>query len=241
MLAPGSLALGALAGGLSTLSPCVLPLLPILVGGAAAAHRWGAVALAAGVALSFVALGLFVATIGFAVGLDEERFRFAGAAIMIAIGALLLSGAAQRGLALAGGQLGSVAGPVAQWIAPEGWQGRFLLGLLLGVVWSPCVGPTLGAAATLAAQGRDLGQVALVMVVFGLGAAVPLLLIASLSREALLRWRGGLGATGRTGKIALGIVMLVLGLAIVTGLDHRIEAWLVGISPAWLTSLTTRY
>lgn len=241
MLAPGSLALGALAGGLSTLSPCVLPLLPILVSGAAAAHRWGAVALAVGVALSFVAIGLFVATIGFAIGLDEERFRLAGGAIMIVVGVLLLSGTAQRGLALVGGQLGSIAGPFTQWIAPEGWQGRFLLGLLLGVVWSPCAGPTLGAAATLAVQGRDLGEVALVMSVFGLGAAVPLILVATLSREALLRWRGGLGAVGRTGKIALGIVMLTLGLAILTGFDHRIEAALVDISPAWLTSLTTRY
>ena len=60
------------------LSPCVLPLLPIVLGTAASEHRLGPVALAAGLALSFVVIGIFVATIGFAIGLDGDVFRAAG-------------------------------------------------------------------------------------------------------------------------------------------------------------------
>ena len=73
----GGIGLALLAGILSTLSPCVLPLIPIVLGAALGRHRFGPVALAAGLALSFVAIGLFVATIGFAAGLGQEVFRAA--------------------------------------------------------------------------------------------------------------------------------------------------------------------
>ena len=76
----GTLGLAFLAGLLSILSPCVLPLLPIVLGAAASEHRLGPIALAAGVALSFVAIGLFIATIGFGLGLDGDVFRFVAAA-----------------------------------------------------------------------------------------------------------------------------------------------------------------
>ncbi len=88
---------------LSTLSPCVLPLLPLVVGSAVAAHRAGALALAAGLALSFTAIGLFVATVGFAIGLDGGVFRTASAVLLMAIGVVLLSGALQARFAAATG------------------------------------------------------------------------------------------------------------------------------------------
>ena len=84
------LGLAFLAGVLSILSPCVLPLLPIVLGAAGSEHRWGPVALAGGVSLSFIAIGLFVATIGFALGYDAGWFRDIAAVGMILIGAVLL-------------------------------------------------------------------------------------------------------------------------------------------------------
>ena len=69
----------------------------------------------------------------------------------------------------------------------EGLGGQLAVGLLLGLVWAPCVGPTLGAAATLASQGRDLGQVAVLMTVFGIGAGLPLVIIGTLSRRRICR------------------------------------------------------
>src|SRR5260370_4388681 len=84
MLTSGTYALGAVAGMLSTLSPCVLPLLPIVVGSAAAAHRFGAAALAGGVAVSYAAIGLFVASIGFNIGLDGDLIRSAAPIFFLA-------------------------------------------------------------------------------------------------------------------------------------------------------------
>jgi cytochrome c biogenesis protein CcdA len=112
---------------------------------------------------------------------------------------------------------------------------------LLGAVWSPCVGPTLGAASVLAAKGEDLGQVALTMLAFGIGAALPLMLLGLISREAMLRWRGRLMQTGKTGKTLLGLLLVGIGLLVATNLDKRIEAILVDASPAWLTELTTKF
>lgn len=235
------LAFAFIAGVLSTLSPCVLPLLPIILGAAVSEHHFGPVALAAGLALSFLAIGMFVATIGFLIGLDAAVFRTIAALLLIAIGLVLVVPQASVAFAAAASPVGAWADSRLGGFSTSGQSGQFMLGLLLGAVWSPCVGPTLGAASVLASQGRDLGQVALTMALFGVGAAVPLLALGMLSREAMLKLRSRLLDAGRGGKIALGALLVASGLFIITGLDKRVEAHLVDIAPAWLTELTTRY
>ena len=237
----GGIGLALLAGILSTLSPCVLPLIPIVLGAALGRHRFGPVALAAGLALSFVAIGLFVATIGFAAGLGQEVFRVAAAILLIGAGIVLLMPRAQLQLAAAAAPVGNWAQARTGAFAGYGWGGQFLVGLLLGAVWSPCVGPTLGAASVLAARAENLTFVALTMIAFGIGAALPLLAIGMMSREALMRWRGRMLSAGSGGKAAMGALLLGVGVLILTGLDKRIEAALVDLSPDWLTQLTTRF
>lgn len=236
-----TLGLALLAGILSVLSPCVLPLLPIVFGTAQSEHRLGSAALALGVAISFTTIGLFVATIGFAIGLDTDLFRLVAAVLLIAVGIVLLVPRLQAQVAVA-------AGPVGNWVddhfgsfSGNSLWGQFSVGLLLGAVWAPCVGPTLGAASVLAAKGDDLGQVALTMLAFGVGAALPLMALGFASREAMLRWRGKLAEAGRGGKMLLGIVLVAVGLLVATGADKALETYLVNASPDWLTRLTTRY
>ncbi len=237
----GTVGLALLAGLLSTLSPCVLPLLPIVLGTAAGEHRYGPAALAAGLTLSFVAIGMFVATAGFAAGLDHEVFRQVAAVVLIAVGAVLMVPRWQA-------QLATAAGPIGNWTQSQiggsprrGLGGQFGVGVLLGAVWTPCVGPTLGAATVLAARSENLGHVALTMTAFGIGAALPLLAIGTMSREALQRWRGRMLSAGSGGKFIMGLLLASVGVLILTGLDKRIEAVLVQASPAWLTELTTRF
>jgi cytochrome c biogenesis protein CcdA len=237
----GGIALALLAGVLTTLSPCVLPLVPIVIGAAIGEHRFGPLALAAGLALSFAAIGMFVATVGFAAGLDQEVFRSAAAVLMILVGGVLLLPRLQLQLAAAAGPVGNWAQAHASGFSPRGVSGQFAVGLLLGAVWSPCVGPTLGAASVLAARAESLPWVAATMTAFGIGAALPLLAIGLMSREAIARWRGRLLAAGSTGKAVMGVVLVATGLLVLTGLDKRLEALLVEMSPAWLTDLTTRY
>ena len=141
-----TLGLALLAGALSVLSPCVLPLLPIVLGTAASAHRLGPLALAIGLALSFTVIGLFVATVGFAMGLDNGVFRTISAILLIGVGLVLLVPKLQEQFALAAAPVSNWAGSYTDNYTPGGLAGQFGLGLLLGAVWSPCVGPTLGAA-----------------------------------------------------------------------------------------------
>ena len=202
----------------------------------------GPLALAVGLALSFTAIGLFVATIGFAIGLDTDVFRTISAVLLIGVGLVLLVPKLQEQFALAAGpvsQLGAAA--ISTTSPPTGLAGQFGLGLLLGAVWSPCVGPTLGAASLLAAKGENLGQVALTMLAFGIGAALPLMLLGFLSREAMQRWKGRMMEAGRGGKTLLGVLLLAIGVLVATGLDKRLETALVDASPDWLTTLTTRF
>jgi cytochrome c biogenesis protein CcdA len=240
-LPAGSIAFGFAAGMLSTLSPCVLPLLPLVLGPALASHRLGLPALAAGLVVSFVGIGLFVATVGFSIGLDGDVFRDLSAVLLAAMGIVLLSSGLQNRLALAAGGISNAGNRVMARLSFHGPGGQFMLGLLLGAVWSPCVGPTLGAASVLAAQGRDLSSVSAVMLAFGLGTALPLLLLGLLSRQALGRWRGRLLVTGKAGKLLLGGTAVVVSGLVLTGLDHAVETALVAASPAWLTDLTTRF
>lgn len=237
----GTVGFAFLAGLLSVLSPCVLPLIPIVLGTAAAEHRLGPVALAGGLAIAFTAIGLFVATIGFTIGLDGDAFRRAGAVLLLLLGVVLMLPRLQARVATAAGPVGAWAEESFGGFGSGGLSGQFAVGLLLGAAWSPCVGPTLGAASLMAARGEHLGSVALTMLAFGIGAAAPLMLLGFVSREALLRWRGGLAAAGRAAKVALGAVMVVLGLLVLTGLDKQVEAAAVAASPDWLNALTTRY
>lgn len=240
-MAFGTLGLAFLAGLLSILSPCVLPLLPIVLATASSEHRGGPFALAGGVALSFVAIGLFVATVGFTIGLNGEVFRTAAAILMIGVGILLAVPTLQVRLATAGGPISNWADQRINAIQSRGLVGQFGVGVLLGAVWSPCAGPTLGAASLLAAQGSSLGQVTLTMLAFGIGAAAPLVGIGLASRQAMVRWRDRLIASGKGAKIALGLLLVVLGAMIVSGSDKRLETVLVDWSPQWLTDLTTRF
>ena len=235
-----AIALAFAAGLLSILSPCVLPLVPIVLGTTVVAHPFGALALAAGLALSFTGLGLLLALAGFGLGIDAGMFRIVAAAIMVALGAILVVPSWQARLAAAGG-------PVSAWadrrfgsgFASSGLAGQFAIGLLLGAVWSPCVGPTLGAASLLASQGQDLPRVTLTMAIFGIGAALPLVLLGLSSRATLMRVRSSLMSAGKLGKGLLGAAFVVIGVAIVSGADKRVEAVLVDASPQWLTDLTT--
>jgi cytochrome c-type biogenesis protein len=238
---PATYGLGLIAGALSTLSPCVLPLLPVLIASAVNAHRWGALALGSGLAVSFMIVGIFLATLGAWLGLDPETVRSVGAVTLAIFGSILLVPRLSDLFAQATSTLSNSGNQLLARVTFGGLPGQFLIGVLLGVVWSPCVGPTLGAATTLASQGKNLGQIGLLMLIFGIGAAAPLVLLGSMSRAGMMKVRGRLLTGGKYGKQLLGLVILALGVMIATGVDKSFEAWILDHTPGWLTAATTKY
>ena len=237
----GSFLFAFLAGVLSTLSPCVLPLIPIIIGAAANQHRFGPLALAGGLAASFAVIGTGLASIGSSIGLAQDGFRLFAAVVMGIIGIVLISNRLQERFAVAMSGVSGAGNSLLSKVTIDGLLGQFLIGILLGLVWTPCVGPTLGAAITLASQGRDLGKIVFVMAIFGLGAGLPLALLGMLSRGAMMKVKGKLGNAGKLGKQLLGGFLILISLLVMTGQDKTLESFLLKHSPDWLTDLTTTF
>ena len=231
--------LSLVAGVLTTLSACVLPLLPILAGAALNTHRLGLYALAAGLAFSFTLIGVLLASMGSVFGLDQSLLRNLAALLLIGFGAIMVSERLQQLFSEATAGLSGAGQPLLQRISADNLGGQFLLGMLLGVVWSPCVGPTLGAAITLASQGGHLFHTTLVMLLFGVGAGLPLILLGSLSQQSALVAKVGMRLAGKTGKQVLGALLITVGVLIISGLDKSFEAWVLNHAPDWLIRLTT--
>jgi cytochrome c biogenesis protein CcdA len=227
------------AGAITILSPCVLPLVPVVLGSATQRHRLGPLALTAGLVASFTIVGFVLAVFGSRLGVDADQLRITGAVILGAAGVFLLIPKLQDLVASAAAPLVGWAGERQQRFDNGGLFGQASIGVLLGIVWSPCVGPTLGAAIALAAQGRELSSVALTMAAFATGIAAALLGIALAGRSLFNRIRSGLAAKAKIAKAALGGILLLVSILILTGLDKVIEAEFVLAAPDWLVQLTT--
>ena len=235
----GALGLSFGAGVLSVLSPCVLPLLPTVVASALQQHRHGPLALAAGLVLASASTGLFFASLGFTLGVDRAVTRAVAAMLMLGVGVVLLVPRLQAVVSRLATPLAASADALVGRL-PHDLGGQFALGALLGVIWTPCTGPTLAAAVTLAAQSESLLRAATVMLVFGVGAVVPVLAVAYGSRHALLGHHVRLATLAAVGRPLIAVLLLVVGALTLTGGDKVVEAWMVERMPQWLLDLTTR-
>ena len=241
MIRAMELLLAYAAGLLTLINPCVLPVLPIVLASGLQAGRAGPLALAAGMSLSFVALGVGITAFGQALGIYPETIARIGAALMIGFGAALLLPRAQGVLAGATAGLSARADARMDGLDLSGPGGQFAGGVLLGAVWSPCIGPTLGAAIALASQGEALGRVTLIMTAFALGVSTFMLAIAYGTRGALQRHGATLRRIAAAARPALGLVFIATGLAVLLGLHHLAEGWLLSVMPDWLIDLSVTF
>lgn len=228
------IALAYLAGLLTLINPCVLPVLPIVLAGSLQANRLGPVALAAGMMLSFVVLGVTVSAFGYAIGLREDTVAQAGAWLMIGFGLILLVPRFSTVFATAAAGVSAGADSQMDTVDQGGLGGQFAGGMLLGAVWSPCVGPTLGGAIALASQGQSLGHVTAIMTGFALGVGTLIVGIGYGARSFLTRNRDVMRRIANMSRPIMGAVFLLVGVAILFRLHYMAEAWLLSIMPEWL-------
>lgn len=240
MLSLTELGLSVVAGSLTTLSPCVFPLLPLVLGGAVQRHRAAPLAMGMGMALSFALLGVAFGLLGNALGLSPDNVRNGAAVMLVLFGLVMLVPALDRRLNAWIAPLASSANQASASLDQGSLKGAFLLGGLLGLIWSPCSGPLLGSALTLVASEGGAARGALVLGLFGVGAAIPLVAAAYLSRAGFARIRQWVVAHGSQSKKFFGAMLLLVGFAILTGVDRWIEIQVDEILPdAWL-ELTIR-
>ena len=228
------LVFGYLAGLLTLINPCVLPVLPIVLATALQASPLGPAALAAGLSVSFVTLGVTISAIGPALGLTPETISDVGAVLMVGFGAVLMVPRFGAVFATASGSLARVADSGFDHIDRSGLRGQFLGGLLLGAVWSPCIGPTLGGAIALASQGQQLVWATAIMIAFAAGVSSVVLALGYGARGLFQRNRALMQRIAERSGPVLGGVFIAVGLAILFRLHHLAEIWAIQTLPAWL-------
>ncbi|HWL33045.1 MAG TPA: cytochrome c biogenesis protein DipZ [Gaiellaceae bacterium] len=217
------LAIGFVAGVVTALSPCVLPVLPIVLAGGATGRR--PLAIVAGIVLSFTVFTLFAAWLLDLLGLPDDVLR------NLAIGLLFLVA------------LSLLVPQVAEWLARPlqfltrrsgGDQGGgFLLGASLGLVFVPCAGPVLAAVTVIAAR-RDVGLDSLLLTLsYAVGAAVPMLAIAFAGQRAARAFR----ANATTVRRVSGVLVAGAALAIAFGVDRNLQTAV----PGYTESLQERF
>jgi cytochrome c-type biogenesis protein len=222
------LGLALLGGMLTTLSPCVLPILPIVVGRSLQSHRYAPVILVAGLVSGFAVTGsLLGVTASWLPGL-ANGIRLSAIVLLLGLGLLAIFPRWRdrffhelfRILRLNRIQTRS----------PVGLVGEFWLGSQLGLLWTPCAGPVLGSILVLAAVDHQVIGAFWLLLVYGVGAGLPLLAIAyggrSLSHK-LLKIRAYSERLQRMG----GVIVVVTAIAILLGWDVRIQLWLAPLFP----------
>ena len=229
------LGLSLAAGSLTTLSPCVLPLLPLVLGGTLQGSRLAPIALGVGMIASFAGIGMALGALGPALGVDGDAVRTAGAGLLIAFAVVMLVPALGRRFTQWMLPIANSANAASARLDAGSLLGALALGAVLGLVWSPCSGPLLGAALTLVASEGGVARGGIVLALFGLGAAIPLMAVAYASRSGFAQVRDWMLVRVDRMRRGFAVLLGALGVAILTGADKWLEGRVLQALPdAWV-------
>jgi cytochrome c-type biogenesis protein len=223
-----NLVLALLAGIVTVAAPCTLPMLPILLGASVGQTGKARPALiAVGFVISFSAAALALSAITRVFDFDPNSLRTGAAILLVAFGALMIWPAPFEWLSI---RIGGFVNGSAVATSRQGNIGGFVLGTTLGLVWTPCAGPVLGSILTVVATSKDTVWASTLLVVYAIGAAIPMLAIA----------HGGQAVTTRVRSIArispklqqgFGVVVIAFAIASYFQYDTQIVAWLTAFYP----------
>lgn len=235
-----SLALAVLAGLVTTFSPCVIPVIPLVVGGSAQSGRTGPLFLLLGLIASFTMAGSFAALVLFQLNLAPDILTKIGGWGLIIVGLfLIVPQLDQLFKKFTNSSAGRIQEKLQRFDMSHPFS-QFLVGALIGVIWAPCTGPTLGAAIALASQGENLLQAMLTMFAFSLGACLPLGAYAILGKK-LLKNMSGLISTGVRLRQVMATIFLAVGTSILLNLHKSLEVWILNHLPEWWVNFITKF
>ena len=218
------------AGVLTIAAPCVLPMAPIVLGASVAqSSRARPLFIALGFAAAFSAAALVLGAFSDVVPLSPGRLRDIAVAALIAFGALMLWTRPLEALAERLGGVMSRAYELSRRAGSGNWGG-FVLGLTLGVLWTPCAGPVLGSILALIATARDLAWASALLACYALGAGIPMLAIAYGGRYVTTRVRR-FAPYARGIQQAFGVLVITIAIAMAFELDTLATAWFSNLLP----------
>lgn len=228
-----TLGLAFLAGVITVLSPCVLPLLPIILSSGAQEGRARPIGLIVGFVGTFTAATLALSYLVRSLGVPPDLNRLLAGAVLIALGLVLAIPPLHRGFERLAGVIASHA-PVPN---GSGFGGGLAIGAGLGLAWSPCVGPIMASVITLALNQQVDAAAVAVTLAFSLGTALPMAAIMLGGRQITRRLGWFKANSGRIQQV-LGILLVLTGLAIFLGWDRQIQILLLTWFPNWELALT---
>ena len=231
-----TLVLALLAGLVTIAAPCTLPMLPILLGasvGRTSKVRPAMIAL--GFVLSFSATALLLSAITRIFDFDPNTLRTAAVVLLLGFGLLMLWPTPFEWLSIRiGGFMNN--GPSIDTASRQGNLGGFVLGTTLGLVWTPCAGPVLGSILTVVATSRETAWASAQLVVYTIGAAIPMLAIAYGGQAVSTRVRSIAAISARLQQ-GFGAIVLAFALLSYFQYDTLIVAWLTAFYPNGQTGL----
>jgi cytochrome c-type biogenesis protein len=224
-----NLVLALLAGIVTIAAPCTLPMLPILLG-ASVGHTGKArpAMIALGFVLSFSATALLLGAITRIFDFDPNVLRTAAAILLLGFGLLMIWPTPFEWLSIRfGGLINNNSTGIS---SHQGNFGGFVLGTTLGLVWTPCAGPVLGSILTIVATSRDITWASALLIIYAIGAAIPMLAIAYGGQAVTTRVRAIARISPRLQR-GFGVVVIVFAIASYLQYDTLIVAWLTGFYP----------
>jgi cytochrome c-type biogenesis protein len=227
-MTPVPLGLALLGGMLTTLSPCVLPILPIVIGRSLQSHRYAPVILVAGLISGFAVAGSLLGVAASWLPGLANGLRLSAIGLLLGLGLLAIFPRWRDRFFQ--GLFRFLHLDRIQTRSPLGLVGEFWLGSQLGLLWTPCAGPVLGSILVLAAVEHEVVGAFYLLLIYGLGAALPLLAIAyggrSLSHK-ILKIRVHSELLQRMG----GVIVAVTAIVILLGWDVKLQLWLAPLFP----------
>lgn len=223
------------AGVVTVLSPCVLPLLPVILANSTIGGRLRQAGVIVGFAAFFSGVTLFLSLFVRQFALSPDAHRTTAALIFVIMGLVLAIPALKARFEM-------LAAPVASRFASgggasSGFGGGVVVGAGLGLAWTPCVGPIMASVITLALNQQTTFSSALTALAFSMGTAIPMGL-AVLFGHRLYSRTGFLKRNSARIQQAMGVLILAVGLTIWFGADRAIQLALFRVFPGWEPFLT---
>ncbi len=223
-----------LAGVITVLSPCILPLLPIILSSSDSKGYQKPIGVVTGFVASFTIFTLFLSTLVRISGIPAESLRFVSVLILGVFGLTLLLPTLQVKLETLFGKLAAFA-PSGQ--NRTGFAGGLIIGFSLGLLWTPCVGPILASVISLAITGTVTAQAFFITLSYAAGTAIPMFAIMLAGSTALKKVPWLVKNSGNIQK-GFGVLMITTALGIYFGIDRQFQTYILNAFPNYGTGLT---
>lgn len=226
-----------LAGIVTILSPCILPILPIILSSSFGGKEIGRarpIGVVAGFVASFTFFTLFLSTIVRISGISADTLRFFSVIVIALFGISFLIPQFQL---LVEKLFSKLARFAPQSNTKTGFGSGFLIGLSLGLLWTPCVGPILASIISLAITGAVTLDAFIITLAYSLGTAIPMFAIM-IGGQNFLRRVPWLLANSVNIQKAFGVLMIVTALGILTNMDRKFQTFILDRFPQYGVGLT---